>query len=1392
MDPSVTTEASSTQASDTAHTTSTSVNPHPDHVAWNAVANGDDSTTVHGATISSPSITFQPPDRILSKLPTQPTDDERSKVPDATSEHPPPEGFILNGTIELFGISGLKADFYSHHGPVSAAVDLTDGTIPIYQAALLDEDLRLSTIFPEFSGTDFNVFNFKETTFTYQNIPVDRTKDVGLTIEAVIVFDSSYGKIHDVLSKFLGVADPTLRVGCTLGIDADWHEPLQLSSLAVEGVFPSINPPPLNGLTFTSIGARLIGFHCVNYSPAQTSAKEYGYALFGTLNLNIPGSATPLALSYDISEIGETLTLSAELDTAWENAFGVKSLTLQEVSLSVELNYEVSNKELTFDISAVIDAGDTSVYLEGSLSTNGDFYLTATADDLGLSGINDLFFHLFGEDLTAPDVDIYIGEATITISKDKGFSLQIHDLQIGEHTSDYASVSFGSKGAVLKASLTDDVLKFGELQVTKAFAQVSFGRFETEAKADVLLGGEFEWEGYIFDVGVHVYTSTDGKDTLEYTIYGQFSRTSDGTSLSSSFPLSTLVSVLKGNPLGDIVIENVALIIASCDDPEFGVLNHSGYPVLKGIQVCAELGAIDAFTKITGGQHFDLILRAAWSKERGFDLDICLHADTILHLGHGVTTDPIAFGIDLSEPPSLIISTGAIIPVEKQVEPLHFTLEMELNEIGASATGQLKAVDGWKNPFGLSEDITAGPDLALKVGIIYETFLEQGPSELGFVGGFLIGKTGGQLAFQASDIPSQEFLYIEVTNLDLQNLTDFANTIAPRLHLPQPPNVMEFEDVKAYVCSTGVTIGTLVYPPGFSFSARVTLFGIKADAALEIGNGGFHCSGGIDPFSLAGGAIQVAGYKTDRASYDLEFTKDKLGGTVDGVIKLFGLECKMSGTLQMHPQLIIDFQFELDFGSIFQFIVHAGPMSELSEGASDVTQHDSYQLTAEFHSELRDHVSEQIGQMFKDMEKKAQEAADEEKAELEQKRLAWEAEVDAKQKELDDLMAVWTKKNDETHAKFDQTMAAYLAKIVELQGALDAASAKLKASIAEKQAALSAANASREAKLRDEENSLRTTKSEWDIKLQDAHQRLDTAAHDLQSGFGNIEHDVDVAIKKVDSLQNSINDINNHISNAENAHWWDLAAKASLPGLFAEKLGLEAAKGIADGVLAVARAVFLGAQYATCKGGLELASKFLIAVQAGADTAIHDAEAALEEANRLTNTLVAGLQAALTEAGKLGQVAIDEASTKLTSYKAASVAVIRDAQAAVDVLNTCSEWLVCTAAKASLMALKAAGSGLYEMTEVAVAVVEDTEQLGMEVSSWMLQHMTELINITDINLTAQVGKGVGGLVFDAVVKGTAGGEHQFSLEVKFDTSKIGEFLKALFDKIIAWIKATLM
>ena len=154
----------------------------------------------------------------------------------------------------------------------------------------------------------------------------------------------------------------------------------------------------------------------------------------------------------------------------------------------------------------------------------------------------------------------------------------------------------------------------------------------------------------------------------------------------------------------------------------------------------------------------ELTLCAGWSKKTGFEIDI-LCPGTKLNLGRGITTDPIeikiVFGVNGSLPELKAIAE-AIIPVQNQPDPLHFILGISLGEVGGTASAQLSG--GWKNPFGISDQLTVGPDLALTISILYATFPEVGPSGFGFVGGLQIGKVNGQLAFEVNEVPSRAFL----------------------------------------------------------------------------------------------------------------------------------------------------------------------------------------------------------------------------------------------------------------------------------------------------------------------------------------------------------------------------------------------------------------------------------------------------------------------------------------------------------------------------------------------------------------------------------------------------------------------------------------------------------
>ena len=97
----------------------------------------------------------------------------------------------------------------------------------------------------------------------------------------------------------------------------------------------------------------------------------------------------------------------------------------------------------------MLEVGSVFVSLDGSYSTDGDFPLCATFEQLDFHGLGDdffHFFHFFQDTLSLPDIGIYIGAATVTIAKGIGFSIVVHDLRVGEHTASDGVIEVGSKG----------------------------------------------------------------------------------------------------------------------------------------------------------------------------------------------------------------------------------------------------------------------------------------------------------------------------------------------------------------------------------------------------------------------------------------------------------------------------------------------------------------------------------------------------------------------------------------------------------------------------------------------------------------------------------------------------------------------------------------------------------------------------------------------------------------------------------------------------------------------------------------------------------------------------------------------------------------------------------
>ncbi|KAJ8064931.1 hypothetical protein OCU04_007235 [Sclerotinia nivalis] len=422
--------------------------------AWTAgIRENVTETVVHGATVLDPTVSFDLPPIISNAMRTW-----DASPPNFNGKVAPPEGFVLNGSISLFGLDTLVADFYGYHGPPLESSDLSDSRIPVYQMAALRDDLRLSSLFPAAKDKEFDVIALKDVAITYQNMILDQTKVEGFTVEASIVFDESYGVVHDVLSKFLRFDNPSLRMSCGLQEPEEWHAPLEINAKP---------KPACDKLQLTSVGLTMTGYDTESYDEngEEVRGLTYGFGIFGTMHLVVPGSILPLEIEFEIEEADDSVSLEATLEGKWEHAFGISCLTLDEVSLGVTFDTQPPLQSLMFQVSATFEIGDTHVTLGGLYSTDGNFELSATLMNLDFHGLSAIFNHFFDDDLEMPEIDLFLGEATITISKHSGFSLVIHDLKIGEHTATDATVEIGSAGVLLRADLDGDILKINDFEI---------------------------------------------------------------------------------------------------------------------------------------------------------------------------------------------------------------------------------------------------------------------------------------------------------------------------------------------------------------------------------------------------------------------------------------------------------------------------------------------------------------------------------------------------------------------------------------------------------------------------------------------------------------------------------------------------------------------------------------------------------------------------------------------------------------------------------------------------------------------------------------------------------------------------------------------------------------
>ncbi|KZT52898.1 hypothetical protein CALCODRAFT_458663 [Calocera cornea HHB12733] len=1355
----------------------------PSHAqVWEAAASSAPSVVSNGTAVQNPSVvpalTIAPGGVSLPGA-RAPAGTAASVIPSASASAPPVDGFTLVGDITLFGIKGLTAKFYSWKGPLPAGIVM--GLIPpVYDQAVIDGDFHLSMVIDKLQGTPFDKIPFRNTTFTYQNYPFDTTKALGWHVEADIIIDESCGAAHDVLSKALRVQEPDLHVHACIGATQNWSTALKIPSFTLDGSFSGISAKICDELTLTSIGLQLLGSRAMQMYPEPKEVMKYGFGVFGTMHLSVPGSIIPLELSFDITEMAGMATLSADLcGDFWNDAFGISGLTLTDVAVTASFGITTPLSTFNFGVLAMFEHGATKAYFEGSYAAGGGFAISATVSDFTLNNVFDLADRFTGAQIKLPSAQVTIGSATIAVASGSGLTVALQNVQFGEYMAADATLTLSKTGISLRGDITShDVLTFGEVEVKKAFIQIDFQSVNGAKETDVLLGGEVTIESLTIDAAIHVYEDATGP---QWTIYAAL------TTAGNSLALSKLVSELHGTFL-DLSLTQVSFCAASKDDPlmQSFIFSSTPYAFHQGVQINATVGNIDAMNALMRAPAGGFILSAGWSKATGFTLDIMPPSSTIVHLGKGISTDPFTLQIQTAGgAPGLMLYAGVKIPTAQSDTPLDFKLALSIDPVGARASAEL---DGWwVDPFGISKNVKIGPLVALSIEIIFEQFLTTGiPSGFGIAGGLQIGKAAASLALEISEDPMHELLSAEVKNLDINDVVDFAKLLTG-LAIPQPDNFLQFTDVKLYICPAGTTLGSVTYPRGFSFDAAMVVFGKNASIDCNVSTSGASIKGSVDDFKL--GPLEVRGTAGPQATLDVEVGLSKQHLGIDGMATFYEAEVALHVDLDVLPKPAFSFFATLKFTDLLLFALNA----ELV-GAVDFKSLESadFLFDALMEQHILQYVSDELNKQFDLAKQAAEEGVESAQKKVDDEKAKMQAAIDAAQKKLDAASATWTAKRNAVTKSSQATITNYNGNIAALQKKVSLAQAAYTKAQADAHNKLQSATNDRATKLAAAQHSVDDARNKMNGDITNAQNKVSSAEAKMQKDFGNAEHSIDEAQNKVNGLQNDINKCEKEISDLNHLSKFN-PKRAEVVKYGSQLAGYKVGKEAADKALDVAKAIIKGTGYVADQTAIKAAQGALDAAKSGGAITLSAAQETLKGVDTATAGAVKAAQASVDGLGKCSEaVAFTAAEGALAGFKRANDAAFAAATKALSEITGCAEKIAFDAATAGLDAAKHASIGL-DAADGALKLAEDGGELALDAAKWAVDHAASLCDITVIHLSGSL-RGILGLTgkvekpLTAHVEGQAAG-HAFSWDGTFDPRKTADFIKGVFEKLWNDIKS---
>ncbi|RVD85034.1 uncharacterized protein DFL_003366 [Arthrobotrys flagrans] len=895
-------------------------------------------------------------------------------------------------------------------------------------------------------------------------------------------------------------------------------------------------------------------------------------------------------------------------------------------------------------------------------------------------------------------VDGYTSTTAIIANGKAGISIfgTISDVKIGEVTLTQVAINITIPLSALKSDSPNAVVR--PLPASFSISgNVTFGDLEISA-------------GLFFSESASASTPGAANTSEKaWIVYGEFK---DNNGLKAS----KLMPELERSFL-NFSLRNIAFMASSNDAiAPPGFPNTYNYAVTKGIQLLAAFDSIDEIDNLTRSHgHEEFKSSPNWPT-------------------------PFTLGIRVTDNgPTLALKSGFDLIVPNQVDPLRFAFGLNADMLRANGYGEMLGY--WKNPLGISDQLEIG-DLALQMGIIYAVFFSTGtPSSLAITGDIKLGKTQASVALAISENPGELLISGNVKNLDIYDIVDFARKVT-RLNLPEPDSdFLTFEEMSMYM-SSGVTIGTRYFPPGFSASGSILAFGKRASMACTMGGAGVAIKGALDAFEL--GPLSVRGRRGQNLVLDIEMTATTHKIFFDGEAELGPLY--LNAIQQGKGEMLLEFDAEMAFTDLFKMTAEGKARNKIKGAdAKNGLGGAEFDVEAGMQQEIVNYVMVQVNAQFIAAQYAATQSFNEARASLDRAKKAFAEGVNAAEAELAKAQKAWQAKSDSVNKAFNDAKASQTNSVSQLKEEVRKTKGEYDAAVDRATGKLEQAQITAASEIGKARGTLEKTKGDVDRDINSKQQILTNAEQDMDRRFGNAAKDIEKAQNDVNNKLRDLNDVQRRMSDKQRqidkANVFNKIKRGLEMTPIAAEFGVKkAAFETANGILEAAKAIVKGPGYKLAEGTMLAARGSLEAAKITGKAAIDGASSTLQGViiaqNGVADSAQQGLQFTKTAGNELKLWKLAEEA--LDRYLKESNELLSGLQRGVDGLMQTAEYIAFTTAQNALQVAKE-NFGDMDLLRKGVDAVEKGSKTGLQIAQWAAEALGNLFDIETIIMTAQLG-----------------------------------------------------